>query len=138
LTDLPLTEAGEHDACRLYQRLTGLGFAQAFTSTLQRASRTCGLADFGEVAGANDDLVEWNYGDYEGLKTVEIDQRSLGWQLFRDGCPGGESVAEITIRANRVVQQMRSIDGNLLLFSHGHFLSVLAAVWLGTGIAAHV
>ena len=84
----------------------------------------------------NDDLVEWHYGDYEGMKTAEIDQQRPGWQLFRDGCPGGESVADVTNRANRVIQRLRSVDGNLLLFSHGHFLSVLAAVWLGLDVAA--
>lgn len=136
LTDLPLTVSGENDARRLGERLNGLTFAEVFTSPLQRASRTCELAGFAAVARTDDDLVEWNYGNYEGLTTQEINKQRAGWQLFRDGCPGGESVADVALRADRVVQRLRCIDGNLLIFSHGHFLCVLASRWLDLDAAA--
>jgi probable phosphoglycerate mutase len=130
-TDLPLTERGEQNARRLGERLAGMTFAKVLTSPLQRAARTCELAGFGSVAVTDHDLVEWNYGDYEGLRTVEIHAEQPGWQLFRDGCPGGESVDEIGARAGRVVDRVRAIDGNVLIFSSGHILRVLAARWLG-------
>ena len=131
LTDLPLTPRGECNARRLRERLKGLEFARVFTSPLQRARRTCELAGFGGRAQVDPDLVEWNYGDYEGLRTVDIRARRPGWSMFRDGFPGGESFAEIGARADRVVERVRSIDGAVLLFSSGHFLRVLAARWLG-------
>jgi broad specificity phosphatase PhoE len=130
-TDLPLTVRGEGNARRLGERLNGLPFARVFTSPLQRASRTCELAGFATVATVDHDLVEWNYGDYEGKTTAEIHQQRPGWEIFRDGCPGGESLAEVARRADRVVARLRAIDGNVLLFSHSHFLRVLAACWLG-------
>ncbi len=136
LTDLPLTERGEREARQLAGPLRGLTFASVLSSPLQRAARTCELAGFGKIASSDDDLVEWNYGDYEGRTTIEIDQQQPGWELFRDGCPGGESVAQMAVRASRVVARVRSIDGNVLLFSHGHFLSVLSACWLGLEPAA--
>jgi len=130
LTDLPLTAEGELHARLLGERLKGLKFAKVFTSPLQRAARTCELAGFGAVAETDPDLVEWNYGEYEGLLLSEILQKRPGWQLFRDGCPGGESPAQIGERADRVVQRARAVAGDVLLFSSGHFLRVLADRWL--------
>ena len=131
LTDLPLTERGERTARRLGERLKGLTFAKVFTSPLQRARRTCELAGFGAVAEVDRDLVEWDYGQYEGRRTAEILAERPDWQLFRDGCPGGESPAQIAARADRVVGRLRAIEGDVLLFSSGHFMRVLAARWLG-------
>ena len=131
LTDLPLTERGERNAKRLGERLAGLFFAKVFASPLQRAIRTCELAGFGATAEVDRDLVEWNYGDYEGLRTAEIQAKRPGWQLFRDGCPNGESPEQIGARADRVVRRVRAVQGNVLIFSSGHFLRVFAARWLG-------
>ena len=131
LTDLPLTERGERNALRLGQRLAGSVFAKVLKSPLQRAVRTCELAGFGAVAEVDPDLVEWNYGDYEGLRTAEIHTVRPGWQLFRDGCPNGESPQEVGARADRVVSRVRAFKGDLLIFSSGHFLRVFAARWLG-------
>jgi len=133
LTDLPLTSNGESNALRLGERLKGMTFAKVFTSPLQRAARTCGLAGFGAVAETDPDLVEWNYGEYEGLTSAQIHQRRPDWDLFRDGCPGGESPQQIGERADRVVQRVRAVAGNVLLFSSGHFIRVLTARWLGLG-----
>jgi broad specificity phosphatase PhoE len=131
LTDLPLTERGERNARALGERLTGLEFARVFTSPLQRASRTCELAGFGPKAEVDRDLVEWNYGDYEGLRTADIHATRPDWELFRDGFPGGESLDAIGARADRIVSRIRSVNGAVLLFSSAHFLRVLAARWLG-------
>ncbi len=136
VTDLPLTERGERNAARLGERLAGLVFAKVLTSPLQRAARTCELAGFGAVAEVDRDLVEWNYGDYEGVRTAEIHAKRPDWQLFRDGCPNGESPEQIGARADRVVNRVRAIKGNVLIFSSGHFLRVLAARWLGLEPAA--
>ena len=133
LTDLPLTEAGECNARRLGERLKGLTFATVFTSPLQRAVRTCELAGFGAVAQVDGDLVEWNYGDYEGRRGADIRAKRPDWQLFRDGCPGGELPRQVGARADRVVYRLRSIQGDVLLFSSGHFIRVLAARWIGIG-----
>ena len=131
LTDLLLTEQGEENARRLRGRLAGITFAKVLRSPLQRASRTCDLAGFGGVAEDDRNLVEWNYGDYEGLRTAEIHGQRPDWYLFRDGCTNGESPAQIGARADGVVGRLRAISGNVLLFSSGHFLRVLAARWLG-------
>jgi len=130
LTDLPLTPNGERNARRLGDRLMGMIFTRVFTSPLRRAARTCELAGFGAVAETDSDLVEWNYGQYEGLRSAEILAERPDWQLFRDGCPGGESPAQVVERADRVVQRVRAVPGNVLLFSSGHFIRVLAARWL--------
>jgi len=130
-TDLPLTERGERNAGRLRERLAGLTFAKVLTSPLQRARRTSELAGFGAVAEIDPELVEWNYGDYEGLRTVDIRAKRPDWELFRDGCPNGESPPDIAARADRVVARVRTIEGNVLIFSSGHFLRVFAARWLG-------
>ena len=134
LTDLPLTERGERNARRLEERLRGVTFAKVFTSPLQRATRTCELAGFGAVAEIDRDLVEWNYGEYEGCLTADIHRERPDWQLFRDGCPGGESPSEVGIRADRVVKRVRGIAGNVLIFSSGHFLRVFAVRWLGLDV----
>ena len=131
LTDLPLTKRGERNARRLEERLRGVTFAQVWTSPLQRATRTCELAGFGAVAEIDRDLVEWNYGVYEGRRTADIHRERPEWQLFRDGCPGGESPQEVGARADRVVTRVRAVSGDVLVFSSGHFLRVLAARWLG-------
>jgi broad specificity phosphatase PhoE len=130
LTDLPLIPSGEQNARRLGKRLQGLAFARVFTSPLQRASRTCELAGFAARAEVDPDLVEWNYGEYEGRTSGEIHAKRPDWQLFRDGCPGGESPAQVSERADRVLQRVRTIPGNVLLFSSGHFIRVLASRWL--------
>ena len=131
LTDIPLTERGERQARRFGEHLRSRVFAHAFTSPLQRARRTCELAGFGAKAQVEPDLVEWNYGDYDGLTTAEILQQRPDWQLFRDGCPRGESLADVGARADRVMARLRALDGDVLLFSSGHFLRVFAARWLG-------
>ncbi len=131
LTDLPLTERGEQEARELGKRLGGIQFAKVFTSPLQRAAHTCEISGFGNGAETDADLVEWNYGKYEGRKTVEIHLEAPNWQLFRDGCPGGESPSQIGARADRVLSRLRGVNGNVLVFSSGHFLRVLAARFLG-------
>ena len=130
-TDIPLTERGESNARRLGERLKRLTFARVFTSPLRRAVRTCELAGFAAVATVDPDLVEWNYGEYEGRRTAEIRAERPDWQLFRDGCPGGEMPDEVGVRADRMVSRVRAAQGDVLLFSSGHFLRVLAARWLG-------
>ena len=111
-------------------------FVKVFTSPSRRATRTCELAGFGAVAEVDANLVEWNYGDYEGLRTEQIHSTRPEWQLFRDGCPNGESPAQIGARADRAVSRLREIEGDALVFSSGHFLRVLAARWLGLEPAA--
>ena len=130
LTDIPLTARGEQGARQLGQRLAGKAFTKVFTSPLQRAARTCALAGFESVAERMPDLVEWNYGNYEGRLTTEIQVDHPGWLVFRDGCPGGESPDQVGQRADRVIAKVRAIPGDVLLFSSGHFLRVLAARWL--------
>ncbi len=129
--DLPLTPNGERNAQRLGERLKGMKFAKVFTSPLQRAARTCELAGFKAVAETDPDLVEWNYGQYEGLRLGEILKQRPDWDIFRDGCPGGESPAQIGERADRLVQRVRAVPGTVLLFSSSHFLRVLASSWFG-------
>jgi probable phosphoglycerate mutase len=128
-----LTPDGERNAARLGKRLQGLTFGKVFTSPLQRAARTCELAGFGAVAETDPDLVEWNYGEYEGLTSAQILQLRPDWDLFRDGCPGGESPAQIGQRAAHAIEKIRNLPGDVLLFSSGHFIRVLAACWLGFG-----
>jgi probable phosphoglycerate mutase len=131
LTDLPLTPQGERNGVALGNRLAGHIFARVFTSPLQRAHRTCELAGFGAAAEVDGDLVEWDYGAYEGLRTAEIRKERPNWQLFRDGCPGGESPAQVAKRADAVVRRVRAVSGDVLLFSSGHFLRMFAARWIG-------
>jgi len=106
-------------------------FAKVFASPLQRAMRTCELAGFEAVAQVDHDLIEWDYGEYEGRMTVDILAERPGWQLFRDGCPGGESPQQVAARADRVVARMRTVADDVLLFSSGHFRRMLAARWIG-------
>jgi probable phosphoglycerate mutase len=135
LTDLPLTPHGEENARRLGKRLKHGTFAKVFTSPLQRARRTGELAGFAGQAEVNPDLVEWNYGAYEGMTSAEILKTRPDWKLFRDGVPNGESLADIGARADRVIARLRAIDGDVLVFSSGHFLRVLAARWLGLEVS---
>ena len=137
LTDLPLTERGERTARRLGERLKGLAFTKVLTSPLQRAARTCELAGFKPVTEVDQDLVEWNYGEYEGRRTVEIRAERPGWELFRDGCPGGESPQQVSVRADRIVQRVRGVSGNVLLFTSGHVLRVIAVRWLGLEVSVN-
>ncbi len=131
VTDLPLTAQGEAEAVRLGERLEGLTVAAVLTSPLQRAVRTCELAGFGSAAEVEPDLLEWNYGAYEGRTSADILAERPDWQLFRDGCPEGESPDQVGARADRVIRRVRAIGGDVLLFSSGHFLRVFAARWLG-------
>jgi probable phosphoglycerate mutase len=130
LTDLPLTENGERNARQLAERLKGIAVAKVFTSPLQRARRTCELAGYSSAATVDPDLVEWNYGDYEGRTSADIHAERPDWDLWRDGCPGGESPLEVSSRADRVVERLRAIHGGVLVFSSGHFIRVLASRWL--------
>jgi len=134
LTDLPLTPVGEQKAEKLKDPLKLVTFTRVFSSPLRRAWRTCELAGFRSTVEMIHDLVEWDYGEYEGLLTVDIHKERPDWQLFRDGCPGGESPQDVARRADRVVELVRSVSGNVLLFSSGHFLRMLAARWTGMDI----
>jgi len=135
LTDLPLTPRGEAHARLLGERLAGCTFARVFASPLRRAGRTCEIAGFGPAAEVDPDLVEWDYGRYEGLKRADILRQQPDWNVFRDGCPGGESAAAVSARADRVVARLRAAAGDVLVFSHGHLLRVLTARWLGLDAA---
>ena len=132
LTDLPLTPDGECNAVRLGERLKGMTFVQVFTSPLQRAARTCELSGFGAGAEIDRDLVEWDYGKYEGLTSAQFLRDRPDWQLFRDGAPGGESPEQVGERADRVVRRVAQYRGDILIFSSGHFIRVLTARWLGS------
>lgn len=129
-TDIPLTARGEENARAVGARLVGRQFSAVLTSPLRRARHTCELAGFGSTAVVDPDLVEWDYGDYEGLKTVAIRSQRPNWDLFRAGCPGGETAEMIGARVDRVVGRLRAARGDVLLFAHAHVLRVLAARWL--------
>ena len=131
LTDLPLTERGQQNAQQLGKRLAGLKFTKVFTSPLQRARKTCELAGFGATAETDHNLMEWNYGEYEGLRSAEICTQRPGWLLFRDGCPGGESPVQTAARADQIIQRVRAVTGDVLIFSSGHLLRMFTARWLG-------
>ena len=131
VTDVPLTEKGRTDARLLQPVLAEETFALVLTSPLQRARETCELAGLGQIAKVEPDLIEWNYGEYEGLTTKQIRSTRPDWSLFRDGCPGGESPELVGARADRVIARIREIEGNTALFAHGHILRVLAARWIG-------
>jgi broad specificity phosphatase PhoE len=130
-SDIPLTERGERNARSLGERLRGATIAKVLTSPLQRARRTAELAGYGDVAETDPDLMEWDYGRYDGLTTAEIRRQQPGWSLFHDGCPGGESVEAVGARADRVVARLQGLSGRVLLFGHGHFFRVVAARWIG-------
>jgi broad specificity phosphatase PhoE len=131
LTDLPLTGSGEEQAHRLRLRLTTTVFAKVFSSPLQRAMRTCQLSGYGSAVESDSDLIEWNYGDYEGKTRPQILAQRPDWLIFRDGCPNGESPTDVGTRADRVLSRVGEVNGNVLVFSSGHFLRVLMARWLG-------
>src|SRR5262245_36473276 len=135
-TDLPLNERGEAHARRLGERLKRFSFSRVFTSPLQRASKTCALAGFGDVAEIHPDLLEWDYGRYEGKRTSEIVSERPGWELFRDGCPGGESPEDVAVRADRFIARVHGLAGAVLAFSSGHIIRMIAARWLGQQPAA--
>jgi broad specificity phosphatase PhoE len=130
-TDIPLTENGRRLAERMRPVLTKETFALVLVSPMQRARETCRLAGLGDKAVVDPDLVEWNYGEYEGLTPKQIDEVAPGWLIFRDGCPGGEAPDEVGARADRVIARARAAEGDVALFSHGHLLRVLVARWLG-------
>lgn len=135
-TDLPLTENGERRAARLRAILQGTEFSHVLTSPLQRARRTCELAGCGASARVDPDLHEWDYGAYEGRTTAEIRAERPGWSIFADGCPEGESVEQVSRRADRVLAGLRRLDGMAALFSHGHFLRALGVRWIGLQVHA--
>ena len=130
-TEVALTESGERDAVGLAALLGGVVFARVFSSPRVRARRTCELAGLGAAMAIEPDLAEWDYGDFEGLRSVEIHERSPDWNVFRDGCPGGESPDAVSDRADHLIARLRAIEGNIAAFTHGHFGRVLAARWIG-------
>jgi probable phosphoglycerate mutase len=135
-TDLPLTENGEQVARLLEPVLAARQFALVLTSPLQRARRTCALAGLDGQGVVDDDLIEWNYGRYEGLTPKQIHAQAPGWMIFTDGCPGGESPAQVSDRVDRVIARVRMVQGPVALFAHGHVFRVFAARWLGLPAAA--
>ena len=130
-TDIPLTTEGERKAAELKERLAGRTFDRVFTSPLIRAAKTCALAGFGDRAVVDSDLLEWNYGDYEGRTTHAIQAERPGWLIFRDGCPHGEAAADVGARVDRVIARIRAAEDRVIVFSSAHVLRVLAARWLG-------
>jgi probable phosphoglycerate mutase len=134
-TDLPLTEQGEQDARDLATRIRAVRFSCVFTSPRQRARRTCELVGLDAVAQREPDLAEWDYGDYEGQRSEDIRKERPDWNLFRDGCPRGESPLQVSERADRVIARLRAVEGNTAIFSHGHFGRVLAARWIGLPVS---
>ena len=130
MTDIPLTEQGEKNAKQLGKRLQGLTFAKVFSSPLQRALKTCELAGFGSMVIPDPLLEEWNYGDYEGRTTSEIHQTQPDWFIFRDGCPGGELPKQVAQRCDQMIEKMKAINGDILIFAHAHILRMLTTRWL--------
>jgi broad specificity phosphatase PhoE len=135
-TDLPLNARGEEHARHLRERLRRFSFVRVFTSPLQRASKTCELAGFGAAAAVDRDLLEWDYGHLEGKRTSDIERERSGWELYRDGCPGGESPEDVAARADRFIARLHGIEGEVLAFSSGHIIRMIAARWLGLPPAA--
>ncbi len=133
-TDIPLTARGEEMARELGERLKGVAFARVLTSPRQRAVRTCELAGLGQAAGIEPDLAEWDYGDFEGKRSIDIRKARPDWVIFRDGCPGGEMPKDVSDRVDRLIARLGSLDGNVALFSHGHLGCVLATRWIGLSI----
>ena len=129
-TDVPLTDEGRRQAECLRGALGEWSFARVLASPLGRAVDTCRLAGFGDRAELSDALLEWDYGEYEGLTTAQIREERPGWNLWRDGCPGGETAAEVGARVDRIVAELKASDGELVVFAHGHLLRVLAARWV--------
>jgi len=135
-TDIPLTDNGRRQAEQMRPVLAQQAFGLVLCSPMQRARETCTLAGLGDKAVVDADLAEWNYGDYEGLTTIQIHEAAPGWLIFRDGCPGGETPDEVGRRADRIVARAREADGDVVLFAHGHILRALAARWLGMPVSA--
>jgi probable phosphoglycerate mutase len=133
LTDVPLTENGRRQAELLAPRLAGRDLGRVLTSPLSRARDTCALAGLGDRAEVRDELLEWDYGDYEGITTAQIRESRPGWLLWRDGCPNGEDAAAVGARADRLIADLREAGGDVALFAHGHILRVIAARWIGLG-----
>jgi broad specificity phosphatase PhoE len=131
VTDIPLTASGRRVARQLRPVLSREQFALVLTSPLQRARETCELAGLGGRAELDRDLMEWDYGDYEGLTPKQIHERAPGWMIFRDGCPGGERPEQVGARVDRVIARVRAAGGDVILFAHGHVFRVFAARWLG-------
>ena len=136
VTDLPLTDNGRAIAKKLQPLLANVRFEAVLTSPLGRARETCELAGFAQRRVIDHDLMEWNYGEYEGVTTKEIQAKAPGWMLFRDGCPGGESPGDIGVRVDTLIGRVRSVDGHVALFGHGHMFRVFAARWLGLEVVA--
>jgi len=134
-TDIPLTPNGEDEARELGKHLRDISFAQVLTSPLRRAVQTCSLAGLDKNPEIEPDLAEWDYGDYEGQRSVDILEARPGWNVYRDGCPGGEMPAQVSARADRLISRLLKLDGNIALFAHGQFGSVLAARWIGLAVA---
>ena len=132
-TDIPLTDRGRAEAEQLGRALAGGSFARVLSSPLQRALETCRLAGLGDQVEVTADLVEWDYGEYEGITTAEIRRERPDWNLWRHGCPGGETAADVGKRVDRVIAELRGLNGDAVLFAHGHVLRVLTARWLGLG-----
>ena len=130
-TDIPLSDAGAERACQIGQSLRRFSFSRVFTSPLQRASKTCELAGYGTAAEVDPDLVEWDYGQYEARTTREILNERPGWELYRDGCPAGELPGDVAARADAFLARVRRIEGDVLAFSSGHIIRMIAARWLG-------
>ena len=135
MTDMPLTENGRSVARLLQPVLARETFALVLTSPLQRARETCKLAGLGACAEIERDLMEWNYGEYEGLTSQQIHTHRPGWMVFTDGCPGGESPEQVGVRVDKVMAKVRAVEGHVALFAHGHVLRVFAARWLGLQVA---
>ena len=135
VTEVPLTARGEDEARALAPTFRQLAFTRVLVSPRQRARRTCELAGLGAAAETEPNLAEWGYGDYEGLTPAEIDRRRPGWEVFHDGCPGGETPQQVADRADRLLQNLRALKGAVALFTHGHFGRALAVRWIGLPIA---
>jgi broad specificity phosphatase PhoE len=133
-TDIPLTKKGKADARKLNERLRSTVFKRVFVSPLQRARQTAALAALATPVEIEPDLVEWDHGEYEGLRSDEIRAIKPDWNLYQDGCPGGESPAQVLLRADRMIALIRALEGDIAIFSHGHFGCVLAARWIGLEI----
>jgi len=135
-TDLPLNEGGEQHARQIGESLRRFSFSRVFTSPLQRASKTCELAGFGAGAEVDHDLIEWDYGRFEGTLTNDVLKERPCWELYRDGCPDGETPGDVAARADRFVARVHGIAGDVLAFSSGHIIRMIAARWLGLPSAA--
>jgi broad specificity phosphatase PhoE len=135
LTDLALTVHGEEQARALAPRLRSFDFTHVLVSPRLRARQTCQLAGYGAASGIEPDLSEWDYGHYDGLRTDDIQRDRPGWNIWRDGCPGGESPADVCTRADKLIARLQTMNGTVALFSHGQFGSALAARWIGLALA---